>query len=172
MSRAGQGWSIRRLVLAGLLVALSAVGALAKLPGPVGSIALDSWPGFFAAMALSPGMGALVAGCGHLASAATAGVPLSPLVHLVIAAEMAACAAAAGWARRRVGLPAAAITAVFLNGVAAPAVLAPVLGGGFFAAVVIPLSVAAACNVMAAAAAYAAWVRAGAGVSRSGTAVR
>lgn len=54
--------SISKLTYGGVLIALSAVGALIKISG---TIALDSMPGFFAALFLGPSAGAIVGGLGH-----------------------------------------------------------------------------------------------------------
>ncbi|MBK8548407.1 MAG: ECF transporter S component [Saprospiraceae bacterium] len=67
--------------------AVSAALGLVKIPGPAGSIALDSAPAFFAALYFSPRVGALVGLIGHLASAATAGFPFGGL-HVYVAIEM------------------------------------------------------------------------------------
>jgi uncharacterized membrane protein len=70
--------------------AASALGGLIKIPSPVGSIALDSLPGYFAAGYFSPVVGAVVGFIGHLGSAATGGLPLGAL-HIVIASLMFFC---------------------------------------------------------------------------------
>ncbi len=75
--------------------ALSVVGSLIKIPSPVGSLAFDSFPGFFVALLFGPAEGALVSGIGHLATAATSGFPLG-ILHIPIAIGMALAAAAIG----------------------------------------------------------------------------
>src|SRR5665648_13939 len=67
-----------------LFSALSVVGSFIKIPSPVGSLAFDSFPGFFVALFFGPAEGALVSGLGHLATAATSGFPLG-ILHIPIA---------------------------------------------------------------------------------------
>ncbi len=95
------GAGIRQLTLAALMVALSAVGAFIKIPGPLGSIAMDSCPGYLYASLCGPLGGSAVAFFGHLASAFTVGFPLGVPIHLVVGAEMGLCAAVYGWIGRR-----------------------------------------------------------------------
>jgi uncharacterized membrane protein len=66
---------------------VSAALGLVKIPGPAGSIALDSAPAFFAALYFSPMVGAVVGLVGHLGSALTGGWPLGGL-HIYVAIEM------------------------------------------------------------------------------------
>lgn len=147
-----RGIVLHKLVRSGLLIGLSFVGSLIKIPSLLGTPAMDSLPGYFAAAALSVQEGAVIASLGHLATATGAGFPLGLPVHLLIAVMMAAAAAVFGSIARRGRPPAAALAAVAVNGIAAPAVLSflPGFGPGFFAAVVPALLVAAALNVGAA----------------------
>lgn len=144
-------------------MALSGAGAFVKIPSPVSSIGLDAAPGYLAAFAFGPGPGALVAAAGHLLSALLTGFPLTLPFHLLVALTMAGAGGAAGWLRRRIGLPAAVVGAVLLNGVAAPWLLSFVpnpMGRALFAALVGYLSVAAAINAVIAAVVERALVRA------------
>jgi len=138
----------KRLALDGLLVALSVVGSLIKIPSALGTPAFDSLPGYFGAAALGVSDGALVAAVGHLATAATAGFPLTVPIHLLVAAMMAVAAAVFGWTARRWPVL-AALLAVLVNGVVAPAVfiLIPQFGLAFFIGAVPALTVASALNV-------------------------
>ncbi len=145
--------SLYRLTAVSLATALSAVGAFLKVPGPVGSIALDSWPGYLSVLVLGP-EGATVAFTGHLASALTAGLPLGLPLHCAIAIEMVFCSLAFGWVKARLGAIAGALAAVFLNALAAPAILLPWLGKGLVASLILPLFLAASMNVVAALAVY------------------
>lgn len=141
----------RQLTLMALLIALSVVGAFVKL-GPW-SIAMDAAPGFFAALLLGPASGAFVCLVGHLAVAVATGFPLSLPFHLVIAVVMGLVGAAGGFAARRFGRVAAAAVMILLNGVGSPALLALLpnpMGTGLFAAMVLPLTAAAAVNGVAA----------------------
>lgn len=151
-----------RLVRMALLVALSVAGASLKIPALTGTPALDSAPGYFAALALGAGEGAVVAAAGHLATALTAGFPLSVAIHLLIALGMAGCAAAVARVARRLGHWWGCASGVILNGLVFPALFTVLPGFGlpFFAAMVAPLLVASALNLGLAGAAYEVVVRA------------
>lgn len=128
--------AVRRTVAVGLLTALSVAGSFVKIPSVIGTPALDSLPAYFAAAALGLPEGALVAVLGHLATALTAGFPLTPAVH-ALAALLTAAAVVTFGAIARPGRPVAAVlVAVLANGVLAPAALlgVPGLGVAFFAA--------------------------------------
>lgn len=140
-------FSVRRIARIAILIALSAVGALVKIPSPTGTVALDSAPAFMAAAAFSPAEGAIIAALGHLVSAATAGFPLSLPVHLIVAAEMAAAVWVFGALTRHLNVWVAAVVGIILNGVAAPAVLILIGGVGMFVSLVLPLTVGSVVNV-------------------------
>lgn len=80
--------SRRRMSLIALFVALSVIGSMVKIPGPIGSVALDAFPALVLAVFIGGKSGALVAAMGHLVSALFAGMPLGPM-HLLVAVEMA-----------------------------------------------------------------------------------
>lgn len=79
---------VRKISAIGIFIALSAVGAMIKIPSPIGSIALDSFPALLAAVILGPVSGAIVAGLGHIISAFIGGMTLGPF-HFLIMVEMA-----------------------------------------------------------------------------------
>lgn len=156
------GKRLKRLILVGLLVALSVVGAFIRL-GPW-SLAFDATAGFVAALLMGPGPGAAVCAIGHLAAAYATGFPLSPPLHLMIALTMALVGAAGGAAAARSGRLTGAALMVVANGVAAPALLTLLpnpLGRGLFLATVLPLTAASALNAAVALLAAAALVRIG-----------
>ena len=149
---AGRFFTPRRVARVAILVALSAVGALIKLPSPTGTVALDSAPAFLAGAAFSPAEGSIVGALGHLLSALTTGFPLGLPVHLLVAAEMAVFVAVFGFLARRVDMGLAIAAGILLNGVAGAAIMIPIGGIGLFAGLVLPLIVGAAINVLIAAA--------------------
>lgn len=107
-------WRGARLAI---FTALSAVGSLIKIPSPIGSVAFDSSPGFFAALFFGPFEGAAVCGIGHLATAAVSGFPLG-LLHIIIAFGMALAGAAVGLVNKvnkRWGFIPAIIVGVAIN---------------------------------------------------------
>ncbi|MDB4897435.1 MAG: hypothetical protein JWN15_3697 [Firmicutes bacterium] len=153
---------VKQLVLVGLLVALSVVGAFIRL-GPW-SIAFDATAGFLAALLLGGSAGAAVCALGHLAAAAATGFPLSPPLHLMIALTMAVVGAAGGAAAARFGRPTGAAVMVLANGIGAPALLSLMpnpLGRGLFLATVAPLTAGATANAAIALMVAAALVRIG-----------
>lgn len=138
--------NVKKLTIIGMLIALSAVGALIQLPGT--TIALDSMPGFFAALFLGPGLGALVAGLGHLLNAMIKGFPYSVPVHLIVVVQMAVTALIFGWIYRKTNYIVACIVAIILNGPIALLILVPILGWPAFYGLIAPLTIASAVNVI------------------------
>lgn len=155
--RQAAGFSARRLAVMAIFIALSAVGALVKIPSPMGTVGLDSAPGYFVAVAFGGGMGALVIAIGHLLTSAVVGFPFTLPVHLLIAAGMAVCALVfrllgrrgkSGW------LVAAVVAATLLNSLGVGLVVLPVGGTALYLAVIVPLLMGSAVNVTVAALAY------------------
>ena len=139
---------LRAMTRMAILIGLSAAGACVKIPALTGTPALDSAPGYFAALALGAGQGAVVAALGHLLTALTAGFPLGLALHVLIAAGMAGCAAVVAVAGKRY-LWAGFAVGVLGNGLVFPAlfILLPGFGPAFFTAMVVPLLVASALNL-------------------------
>jgi len=137
-----------------IFVALSAVGALIKIPSPTGTVALDSCPGYFSAIAFGWLEGGIVAAIGHIFTAATTGFPLSVPVHILIAAEMAVFAAAFWWINKKAGIVPAIIAATLLNGIVASFLMVPIGGMGLALGLLVPLLVGSAVNVIIAGVAY------------------
>jgi uncharacterized membrane protein len=110
--------TIRIVLTIAAYSALAAVAGFIKLPSPVGSVALDSCPGFFVSINISPLLGGVVGLVGHLASAANAGFPVGPL-HFAVAVGMFFCSFAYGAISRffdsKWGLLWASLTALILN---------------------------------------------------------
>lgn len=144
---------VRKLTYCAMLIALSGVGAMIKIQG---SIAFDSMPGFFAALFIGPGAGAIVAGLGHLLSAMTSGFPLTMAMHLVVALEMALFGYIFGWTYKKSNGVIACIVAIFLNGPVAALLAVPTSivlalpfnGWNLFKVVIVPLTVASGANVI------------------------
>jgi len=156
--------SLARLSRLGLLIALSAAGAHLKVPSITGTPAVDSAPGYFAALAFGPGEGALVAAFGHMLTALTAGFPLTLPLHSLISLGMSGCAACLAWISSRSGTMIAGIVTLLLNGIGLPAIFifVPGFGARFFFAMVPPLMVASSVNLLISMMVYRALVRAGA----------
>ena len=77
----------KKLVITALLIALSYVGAQIKIPGT--TIAFDSLPAFLAALLLAPGYGAAIGFLGHIFTAMTSGFMYGLPLHIAIAISMA-----------------------------------------------------------------------------------
>ena len=113
----------RKLARIALLIALSYLGSMVKIPTPVGTTAFDSAPAFLAGLLLGPWAGATVGLLGHLFTAFLTGFPYSVPIHLTIAVGMAVVVAVmARLSAKRLTL--GLIVALLGNGIALPLVLA------------------------------------------------
>jgi len=145
--------NIQVITRSGLLIGLSAIGAMIKIQG---TIAFDSMPGFFAALFISPMAGGAVASLGHLLTAFTSGFPLTLPMHLMLTVVMGIIAYLFGVIERKVNGVLACVVAILLNGPVATFIAGitasllglPLSGSAMFTALVIPLTVVAAVNVI------------------------
>ena len=144
----------RRIARMSILIAISAVGALIKIPSPTGTVALDSCTGYFSAVTFGWGEGAMVAGLGHILTAFTTGFPLGLPVHLYIALQMALYASIFSFVSRKINLTLGIVVAVLLNGVLSAFLIIPFGGTGMATALLIPLLVGSLVNVLIASLAY------------------
>ena len=147
-------WNVKRLSIMAIFIALSAVGALIKIPSPVGTIGMDSAPGFFSALAFGGLEGAIVIAFGHLLTSAVIGFPMTIPVHLYIAFQMALWALAYRWVNKKLGLIPAVIVGIILNGVVSSFAMLPMMGMGGVLGLMPFLIVGAALNVIISAIAY------------------
>ncbi|OLN29400.1 ECF transporter S component [Desulfosporosinus metallidurans] len=147
-------WNVKRLSIMAIFIALSAVGALIKIPSPVGTIGMDSAPGFFSALAFGGLEGAIVIAFGHLLTSAVIGFPMTIPVHLYIAFQMALWALAYRWVNKKLGLIPAVIVGIILNGVVSSFAMLPMMGMGGVLGLMPFLIVGAAINVIISAIAY------------------
>ncbi|MEM1573000.1 MAG: hypothetical protein QXI49_04565 [Candidatus Methanomethylicaceae archaeon] len=119
---------VKRLSEIAIFSALSSIGAMIPIPSPVGSIALDSFPGYFMALWRGVFSGASVCAIGHLLSSLRAGFPLG-LIHIPIALLMASVGVITAITSKRFGVFIGLSFGVIIN--TAGVVLAvPVLGWG------------------------------------------
>lgn len=148
-----------KLVYISVLIAISFIGSLIKIQG---TIALDSMAGFFAALFLGPLPGALVGSIGHLLTALTSGFPLTLPIHLIIGLQMAVFVYIFGWVYKNTNEVLASIVGIFLNGLVAVIILAPITawfglplnGKAFIYTMVGPLTIASAINIILACVVY------------------
>ncbi len=121
---------VKRIAYMAVFIALSAVGAMIKIPSPVGTIGLDSAPGYFCGLAFGYLEGICVIFMGHLITSGVMGFPLGIPIHLFIALQLAVWVAAFAWVSRRFGAVPGAVMAVLLNGVVSAFTMALVGGMG------------------------------------------
>ncbi|MCP8308690.1 MAG: ECF transporter S component [archaeon] len=144
-------WTPKRIARMAIFIALSAVGSFIKIPSPTGTVALDSLPGYFSAVAWGYLEGGIVIALGHILTAATVGFPMTVPVHILVAVTMIAWAAIFRWTTMKIHWIAGIIAGTFFNGVVAPVIFIPILlplgGWGLFYAMVLSLVVASFVNV-------------------------
>jgi ABC-type Co2+ transport system permease subunit len=151
-----QTTNVRKIIIIAIFSAFAMALSFVKLPSPVGSVALDSSPGYFVAGFFSPILGGVTGLIGHLTSSGIAGFPLS-FVHIPIALLQFCWCCLFGFILRKgnniFALVAAAVIAVLTNGVIAPILLVllyPAMKNMMYG--IIPfLIVASAINVILAA---------------------
>lgn len=127
-----------------MLIGLSGVGALVKI---FNTVALDSMPGYFAALFLGGGYGAVVAGLGHIITSITSGFPLGIPIHIYVALQMAVYSYLFRLIYEKTNIYVGVIIGTLLNGPVAALLLVPILGWGFFAAWTFPLTIASFANI-------------------------
>jgi hypothetical protein len=146
-------WGTKRLVRMALFIALSGLGSWIVLPSPIGTVALDSAPGYFMVLFAGGLEGAVVLGFGHLLSALKVGFPLGP-IHVLIGILMGCCGLVFRYLNQKINLVVAASVAILLNGVVVTALLIPLVGVGFFMGMTPALLLGSAVNVALAIAIY------------------
>ncbi len=137
------------MVILAMLVALSAIGAYLPIPSPVGTVALDSAPGFYASLVFGGTYGGLVLLLGHLISALKMGFPLG-FIHVFIGVLMGVCGYIYYYLFRKTNLIVSSIIAIIFNGVVLNAILIPLLGIGFFLSMLTPLLFGSFLNILVA----------------------
>lgn len=149
----------KKMVYMAVLIALSIVGAYIKIQG---SIALDALASFLGALVLGPIYGGLIGIIGHFASAGLSGFPLTLPLHILIGVEMFVVVSVFGFLYKKGKKLLAIIVAIILNGPIATYLASQVAaalkmgfsGTAMFSALIIPLTIAAAVNIVLAAMVY------------------
>ena len=147
-------WDPRRIARIAIFIALSAVGALVKVPSPTGTVALDACSAFFTAITFGAKEGSIVAFLGHILTAAITGFPLGVPTHLYIALQMAVWVSIFWYVATKINLILAVVIAILCNGILSALLIIPIGGFGLAAALMLPLTVGAAINVIIASFAY------------------
>jgi riboflavin transporter len=130
-----------------VLISLSVIGSLLKLPTSLGSIALDSAPALVAAAILGGSIGALVAAFGHFISAFFAGFPLGAF-HLLVAVEMATLVYGFAWLYQHKWKKVAFFFFFAGNAFLAPLPFALWMGKAFVLAIIPSLAIATLANII------------------------
>lgn len=155
---------VKKLVTMALLIALSYVGSLLTIGG--GSIAFDSLAGFFGALALGPLYGGIIGLIGHLFTAALRSFYLGLPLHLIVSITMFISCAGFGMvykiSTRKSSKVFGILVGILLNGpvaLGASALFVAMSAGkeagtGLFVALIVPLLIGAALNVIMAAVLY------------------
>ncbi|GEM_PF-279748 len=144
----------RRITRMAIFISLSAVGAMIKIPSPTGTVSLDSCPGYFSAASFGYLEGSIVAALGHLFTAFTIGFPLGLPVHLYIACQMALYVMVFRYLIKRFHPIVGIITATALNGILSAYLIIPFGGIGLATALIVPLTIGSAVNILIAQLAY------------------
>ncbi|NLW21911.1 MAG: ECF transporter S component [Tissierellia bacterium] len=143
--------NVKTLAMVAMLIALSAIGALIKV---FNTVAFDSMPGYFAALYLGGGYGAMVISLGHLLTAITSGFPLGITIHIYIAIQMAVYAYLFRLFYKRFNPYVGIIVGTLLNGPISALLYVPLFGWGFFVGWSLPLTIASFANILLASLVY------------------
>jgi len=135
----------------GIFTAISFVLSFIKFPSPLGSIALDSMPGFLLSI-INPVYGGITAFLGHIFTSWNSGFYFQ-FYHILLAISMFAIAFIFGKMYKRNKII-AVITAAILNGAIMPFIVTPILSiKGVFGVMPI-LSLASFVNILIASIVY------------------
>jgi len=147
-------WTPLRIARMAIFIALSYIGALIKIPSPTGTVAMDSCPGYFSALAWGYIEGAIVISLGHIFTAASVGFPLGLPMHLLIAIQMALWAMVLRFLAHKVHWIAGIIVTAFCNSVVSGAVAGMIISWGLFWAILPSLIFASFINIVVATVAW------------------
>ncbi|WP_297437401.1 ECF transporter S component [uncultured Clostridium sp.] len=141
----------KKLVMAGVLIAMSAVLANVKI---FETVAFDSMPAFLAGIILGPLAGGIVGFLGHFFTSVTSGFPLTVPISMIISVEMLITVYIFGKIYKKTKIT-AIIVGILLNGpisVYIIAVVQKVIWGmpiyPFFMTMVLPVTLGAAANII------------------------
>jgi uncharacterized membrane protein len=147
-------WSSKRIARMAIFIAMSAVGAMVKIPSPTGTVALDAAFAFFSAIAFGWREGAIVAALGHMLTALSTGFPLSFPMHVYIAFQMSVYVSVFSVVAKKVHLWVGVFVGIILNGPVSSLLVLPIGGIGLTVALFVPLTIGSIVNIFIAVAAY------------------
>ncbi|HHY37091.1 MAG TPA: ECF transporter S component [Firmicutes bacterium] len=142
-----EGLALKRSVRMAFFILLSLGGSILRLPLPTGPVALETFPGYLAALIYGWVDGALVAGLSHLLVAAVGGFPLGIWLHLLAALQMALWAACLWYINDRAGLLTGIIAITILHSLVSVIYTLPIWNMVMFSGLLLPLAMAAAVNL-------------------------
>ncbi|HHW92232.1 MAG TPA: ECF transporter S component [Firmicutes bacterium] len=142
-----EGLALKRSVRIAFFILLSLGGSMLRLPLPTGPVALETFPGYLAALVYGWLDGGLVAGLSHLLVAAVGGFPLGVWLHLLAALQMALWAACFWYINDRVGLLTGIIAITILHSLVSVVYTLPIWNMVMFSGLLLPLAIAAAVNL-------------------------
>jgi uncharacterized membrane protein len=122
---------MNKFTLTSMLVALTAMGSLLKIPAIITSVSLDAFPALLAAAMLGGPAGAVVGALGHLLSAILGGLPLGAF-HVFIALEMALLILLSGYFFQKGKRVSAVVLFIAGNTLAAPLPFIFFIGKAFY----------------------------------------
>ncbi len=142
----------KKLTFMAIFIALAFVGALIKIPSPIGTVGFDSTAGYLSVLYIGYLPGAIVTALGYLLIAASAGFPLG-ILTIAISAEMFLIAMAYKYFYE-INVVLGLSIATILNGVIAPLIVLPIGGWGLYVGLLPSLTVASFANLIASSAIY------------------
>lgn len=145
--KAGELLSSKRGLRVFLFTLLSLLGSMIRLPLPTGSVALETFPGYFAALTFGGVDGGLVAGLSHLLVSAMGGFPLGIWLHLLAGLQMALWAVCFWYINDRMGLLTAIIAITILHSLVSVVYTLPIWNMVIFSGLLLPLAMAAVVNL-------------------------
>lgn len=137
-----------RIARIAIFTSLAVIGSFIKIPSPIGTVALDSLPGYFSVLAFGYIDGAIIAALGHIATSANVGFPLG-FLHIPVALFMMVSTALLKASYDHIGLVVGVIIAATFNGLGG-FLFSPFLGFGLAVALTPSLMAASYINVIVA----------------------
>ncbi len=145
-------YTIRKLTLSAMFVALSVVGGQLKV---FDTVAFDSLPAFVAGLTLGPVYGGIIGFIGHIVNALTSGFPFSLYAHLIVAVCMFFSVFIFSYTYKNIGefkiyfnIIISTILGMLFNGVIALLLLIPLLGKALCYSLMIPISIVSLINII------------------------
>lgn len=149
--------NIRKIILMALFITISYVGSIIKLPGPLSTIAIDSFAGYLGGLVIGSVYGGIIGMIAHLFVSMTSGFPLSFPVHLIISIMMFLSIFTYSFLAKKYNIVIGSFVGTLMNGVLMPLALMvlPFMDKGFLISLIPILIVASLLNIILSNAIYA-----------------